>query len=109
MTIIHKEFLIAWLQGKEVQCKTKNDIYWNQVRSEKEVLSSSSLFSNADYEFRFKPKEQQYRVALMKEFGKENFYTLSADLHYPGDDELTEQTPGFVRWLTDWIPYPVEE
>jgi len=109
MTIIHKEFLIAWLQGKEVQVKLKGGTNpWLILLEESKALSPSELFYNERYEFRLKPKEQMYRVALLKHLGNDDLYTTTADSNQPDNESYIEKDGGFIRWLTDWVPYSVE-
>lgn len=109
MTIIHKEFLIAWLQGEDVQFKHKTANDWVSLQTEQRLGEPSALFWNSHYEFRFKPKEQQYRVALMKNSYNNGLYTTTADSSLPTNEQDIKDCNDFIRWLTDWVPYTVEE
>lgn len=93
----HKDLIIAWANGAEVQiCNEQNQ--WEDIQSP---------FWGPNNKYRVKPKEEvlKFQVALFK--SERGFYTTTADS--VGEAQEVECYEGFVTWITDPIPYQVEE
>ena len=87
----HADVIIAWANGAQVEFRSHLSGGW-------EASSAPSWFE--DYEYRVKPPAKKYRVALFK---NPNYYTSTADMQE--DAAYYENSPVFVRWLTDWVEY----
>lgn len=94
----HADVIIAWVEGKDVQVWDKGDERWSDVRSRTPIF-------NEDWEYRIKPPAKKFRVALIK--GGRLVYPSIVDSKC-GED-MYEKDNAFVRWLTDWIEYEVED
>lgn len=95
----HADVIIAWANGETVQVRSRVTGEWVDLEFTTPTLN--------DEEYRIKPKVviQRGRVALMRD-GYRNFIRTSpTELHAL----KMEGHPGFIRWLTDWIEYEVEE
>lgn len=90
--------ITALRDGKTIQ-------YWNNGKDDWTDFDVRGLPGFNKFEYRIKPKEIHYRVALFKD---EN------DSHYPmliTNNEVAEKIENdendFVRWITDWVKYEV--
>lgn len=88
----HADVIIEWAEGKDVQI-------WDDVAKRWWVVMNPSFYE--DREYRIKPPNKKYRVALFNA-GTEG-YTLTADNQETSNDY--EGMHDFVRWLTDWVEY----
>lgn len=95
----HADVIIAWANGKDIQVRHRVTGEWLDL-----TVSSPSF---NDEEYRVKPKVviQRGRVALMRDGSRNFIRTSPTELHAL----KAEGHPCFVRWLTDWIEYEVEE
>jgi len=91
--------IMAWAEGKPIQYQ--NYLNWFDLEE-----GESPNFETPHVNWRIKPETRKYRVALLKEL-KAGFYYTANDDGY-GTEDL-ENSPNFVKWLTDWIVYEVEE
>ena len=90
----HADVIIAWANGAEIEGRDTPTSPWTRTRT-------PSWYEN--YEYRIKPPEKKYKVALYKDSFNGNSYTVTADIQK--DVEFYEKEKDFVRWLTDWIEY----
>lgn len=89
----HCEVIKAWADGAEIQVKVSGT--WSTIASYPTWYE--------DLEYRIKPQTIRYRVALCKYLNQ--FTTFSAENEIQANSIVT--SPGFVRWLTDWIEVEV--
>ena len=82
----HCDLIKAWADGAKIQYKENGE--WIDVVKPN---------WHPDYTYRIKPV-LKYRVALMK------YYDAYSTLTSQGTEVLClENSPNFIRWLTDWI------
>lgn len=94
----HKDLIIAWANGAEIQYKA-------QMMEEWEDIAEPSWVTDCLYRIKPQPVIRTFQVALFK--SEHGFYTSTADSD--GEAREVEQYEDFVTWLTDPIPYQVEE
>lgn len=93
----HKDLIIAWANGAQIQYKTPAMQEWDDI-------AEPSWVTDCFYRIKPRPVIRTFQVALFK--GAE-YYTLTVDRgEYSKELESDES---FVTWLTDPIPYQVEE
>lgn len=100
----YHDVLVAWAEGRPVQVRQGTDP-WITVDTEHcQCLDFSSGGTDPRFriEWRVKPEDPWYRVALMCR--GDLFYTTSAD-NWAQEDNIMNSY--FVRWLTDRISYEV--
>ena len=90
----HADVIIAWAEGAEVEYRNLPGATWMSVGTIPGWVEN--------YEYRVKPPAKKYRVALFK---YHNTGAAASVANNEEDGELFEQSPRFVRWLTDWIEY----
>ena len=93
-----KDVIIAWANGAEVQ-------YKSQMMEEWEDIAEPSWVTSCLYRIKPQPVIKTFQVALFK--SEHGFYTSTADSD--GEAREVERYEDFVAWLTDPIPYQVEE
>lgn len=99
MTYKHRDIVIAYMDGKQIQYKSKNMKEWASLPLFNPVQYLDCLFY-ADQEYRIKPETRKYRVGVLK-----NQYTVTVDSE---EQEFSlKENPSFTRWLTDWVEYEV--
>jgi hypothetical protein len=103
------ETIVAWASGKTIQYRGTTDDY-----NKSQWIDFEELFFNTEnVEWRIKPKikMRKCRVALFKVPEVDFYYTKNDDglgINDSGVEDF-ENSPSFVKWLTDWIEYEVEE
>ena len=85
----HRDLIIAWANGEEIQAKSHN--VWQYIQSPSWLN---------DIEYRIKPEVIRYRVALFKDGS-----TVTADNNLEVKEYETDRL--FKKWLTDWIEVEV--
>lgn len=95
----HADVIIAWANGAEIECRASPDRPWTPM------TNTSSWYGYDDVEYRVKPPTQKFRVALIKGEG----HTYPSIVDSKRGEDVHEKDKAFVRWLTDWIEYGVEE
>lgn len=94
----HKDVIIAWANGEQIE-------YRNPLISmEWEPVDFPAWGDKVEYRVKPQPVIRTFQVALYKGIG---YYTLSID--EDEDTKLYESDTNFIAWLTDPIPYQVEE
>jgi hypothetical protein len=88
----HRDLIIAWANGAEIQYKPQNT--W---------IDLSSPSWNYSFEYRIKPEVIRYRVALRTK--QTGYWTSNADNEIEEKD--IEDSDSFKKWLTDWIEVEV--
>lgn len=94
------EILTALKEGKAVQRENETTKEW--------MDHNNNIIPSFDkYIYRIKPdvKIISCKLALMKNLS--SYYTVSADSHK--EERMFETSSYFVKWLTDWITYEIEE
>lgn len=91
----HAEVIKAWADGNTVQVLVDNE--WG------DVVSPSWSYDN---QYRIKPEMAKYRVAAMRSAAGKT-YTSSVDHEHMV--KSVENSAAFVRWLSNWIEFEVEE
>ena len=103
----HYDVIVKWAGNpteNKVQFRTSPDREWLDVHSSVENMSGMFL---PNYFYRIKPKtvKYKYRKALMgKLSGNLSVLMVSETLM----ESHIENSPGFIRWLTDWIEEEIE-
>ena len=97
MTYKHRDIVIAYINGQQIQYEASPG-YWSNLREFEPALGFSYCFRE-DFNYRIKPETKKYRVAQMK------LNTMS--VNDKGTAQGIEHNPLFVRWLTDWVEYEV--
>jgi len=107
------EIIRAYADGYPLQYRIvdKEEDYassWFDVLEEDKFDSPN--FNLPDAEWRIKPKETKFRVALMKDKEKGDYFTESFDSQEEFEQSwvYSSSSTGFVRWLTDWMEYSHE-
>lgn len=97
----HADVIIAWAEGAEIECRTSPDRPWTPM------TNTSSWYGFDDVEYRVKPSPviRKFRVALIN--GVSRVYPSVVENKQ--QEIIYEKDAFFVRWLTDWIEYEVEE
>lgn len=95
----HKDAIIAWANGEQIE-------YRNPLLSMEWQLVDFPAWGDK-VEYRVKPKEviRHFQVALLNA-GHGYITTTTDDAEQA---KAMETSPCFVAWLTDPIPYQVEE
>jgi hypothetical protein len=92
----HKECVIAWLEGKQIQYRTPEGTWFD--------IPIPGWQDDYEYRIKHATKKGTYRVAFFKD--ADNEYTTTAETEL--DERGFQAQPSFVKWLTDWIEYEVE-
>lgn len=95
----HADVIIAWANGEDVQVRNSVTGEWADLRA------AAPTFNGDEYRVKPKPVIRKYRVALF--IRGSGIYTSTVDSDW--DEHMFEEDDEFVRWLTDWIEYKVEE
>lgn len=94
----HKDVIIAWANGEQIEYREPPlSLDWVPV-------DFPAWFDKAEYRVKPQPVIRTFRVALFK--GAE-YCTHTIDREE--DSKLYEGDANFIAWLTDPIPYQVEE
>lgn len=97
----HAALIKAWADGAEIEYRCADDPLdstWYHV---------DTPLWNIYAEYRIKPETIKYRCYLWKT-PYYNELKVGVTLgNGPNSPEIMEQTPTFVRWLTDWIEVEV--
>ena len=104
----YAEILRAIADGKQIQMQARTG-EWLDVQ-DFQVLDNAANGPYAADSFRIKhePKKARYRVAEMREASPaRDTCTQVADT--AGQALCLENSPNFIRWLTDWVEYEVSE
>lgn len=95
----HADVIIAWANGEEVQIFNPNTKQWL------DLTFGAPTFMEEEYRIKPRPVLRKYRVASFIRGSR--IYTSTVDSEW--DESVLEKGEDFVRWLTDWIEYEVEE
>ena len=94
----HRDLIIAWANGAEIEYKDQLTEFWYYAESPAWGVTTK---------YRIKPKVEviklKYRVALFK--NETGYRAVSYDSKTDYKD--AESYPNFVKWITDWIEYEV--
>ena len=93
----HRDIVIAYMDGKQIQKKLSNNTWSNVPLFDNQEIPLA--FNNVS-EYRIKSNTEKYRVALFKKN-----ITLTSDNEE--QSKVFEKSTNFVRWLTDWVEYEV--
>lgn len=93
----HKDVIIAWANGEVIEFYSVGHQAWIEI-------DSPNWLEDVQYRIKPLPVIRTFRVALFK--GVE-YYTTTID-EGEGAKEF-ESNENFIAWLTDPIPYQVEE
>lgn len=101
----HKYYdvIVAWAEGKTIQLRPILDEGWANFNS-----TITPDFDSVFMEWRIKPEIEirKYRVALFRH-PQGSLFTVTDDNE--NNERKREDQNGFVKWLTDWVDYEVEE
>ena len=101
----YAEILRAIADGKQIQRLVGID-EWHEVSRDAAlyyIRESTMRLKSSDLRVKPELKIARYRVAEMRRIDG-RVYTDTAD-----EDYGLERSPNFVRWLTDWIEYEVDQ
>ena len=93
----HKDLIIAWANGAEIQIYNDQN-QWEDIQRP---------FWGPNHKYRIKPLPviRTFRVALLNT--EDGYLTTTADDEVEAQE--VEEYSTFIAWLTDPIPYQVEE
>lgn len=95
----HKDVIIAWANGEQIEFRNP------LISNEWQGVAHPSWGLHSEYRIKPQPVIRTFQVALFK--SDHGFYTSTADSD--GEAREVERYEDFVTWLTDPIPYQVEE
>lgn len=97
MKHIHCDLIKAWADGAHIQIFSTVKKVWEDI--------NTTPHWYAECQYRIKPEYRKYRVSLNK--GYPGIVTLTADNEEQAVSH--EESLFFIKWLTDWIVYELEE
>lgn len=108
------EIIRAYADGYPLQYRVVDEeenyaSSWFDVLEDEDRFDSPN-FNLPDAEWRIKPQEIRFRVALMRDKEKGDYFTESFDSQEEFEQSWTYSSASveFVRWLTDWMEYSHE-
>ena len=93
----HKDLIIAWANGEKIEFFSVGEEAWLEI-------DSPNWLEDVQYRIKPQPVIRTFQVALYKGI---EYYTITVD--QDEDAKLYEGDTNFIAWLTDPIPYQVEE
>ena len=93
----HKDMIIAWANGAQIQYKTSSMIYW-------EDIWEPSWVEDVQYRVKPDPKESVHTFRIGVGANDDGtFYTITAD--NAAEEQGIQAEPNFIGWISDWEPY----
>ena len=91
----HYDTIVAWAEGKTIQCWCIRDHYWYDWSDD----GTAPLFL-PDRKYRVKPETIRYRTYLLDSLIGEPYVDIVREAD--NKDDPREEWSQFVRWLGDW-------
>lgn len=102
----YHDVIVAFSEGKSIQCKYIEHNHWIDVISG--PTNTFPDFNAKDVEWRIKPTAKiiKYRLALMEHgLYSESYYIVCFNKAQKfGNPELEKN---FLNWITDWMEYEI--
>lgn len=100
------EVIKAWADGGEIQFSPPNLDEWTDFPRDSNKQTPNF---HIEFKWRIKPITLRYQVALMHEKKPiDNYYVDIVTKQETNDNcILTEKSPDFVKWLTNWVEVEV--
>ena len=96
----HKDLIIAWANGAEIQYKTLS----KEKNNEWEDIWAPLWSENTEYRVKPEPKESVHTFRIgVAAYGDVNVYTITADTEE--EEQHLPSNPNFIGWISDWEPY----
>ena len=102
----YHDVIVAFSEGKSIQCKYIEHNHWIDVVSG--PTTTFPDFNAKDVEWRIKPAAKiiKYRLALMERgLYSANYYVQCFNDHPMSFNPETDK--GFRNWITDWQEYEI--